>query len=162
MKNWNRCALTLAFAGTIAWSAPGQEAAVPAEFDYVGSYEIVRKVKLRDGEPFEVALKPMIIRVFTDGISIRLYGGGEKGGYTSYEVYRGEGIIEAPDRTAIETVPGIQAKSTVGRLLRQLTLTERKLTIVSHPAVSGVVEVVYGDRRTDQSITDAREGDKWN
>ena len=134
-------------------SARGQEAAVPAEFDYVGTYEIDRKFKVREGEPFNVIMKPMLVRIFTDGISIRIYGGGEDGGYTSYEVYRGEGIIEAPDRTIIETVAGVQAKSMVGGTLKNLTLTKRRLSVVSHPAVSGVIEIIYGKRRSDQELS---------
>lgn len=139
--------ILLAF--SLLMEARAQEMAVPADFEYVGSYEISRKVKLREGDVFDVIMKPLAVRVFTDGISIRIYGGGEEGGYTSYRVYRGEGIIEAPDRTAIETVAGVQAKSMVGGVLRQLTLTERRLSIVSHPAVSGVTEVVYGERSRD-------------
>ena len=129
-----------------------QEAAVPAEFDYVGTYEVKRKVKLREGERFETIMKPFLVRIFTDGITLRLYGGGENGGYTKYELYRGEGIIEAPDRTAIETVAGVQASSMVGGVLRNLTLTQRRMSVVSHPAVSGVVEVIYGKRRTDLDL----------
>lgn len=123
-----------------------QEAAVPAEFKYVGTYLLEKRIKVRGGEVFRVAMKPIEYRIYTDGISIRLYGGGESGGYTRYEVYRSEGILEAPDRSTIETVAGVQAKSTTGGVLRNITLTRRQLMITRHPAVSGVVEIVYAGR----------------
>lgn len=154
--------LSVFLATCFAWfEARGQEAAVPPEFDYVGNYEIDRRIKLREGETFPVVTKPFQVRVYTDGISIRLYGGGEQGGYTSYEVYRGEGIIEAPDRTSLETVAGIQAKSMVGGILRHLTLTERRLSIVAHPAISGVIEIYYGFRRGDMDSEQQQQG-QWN
>lgn len=128
---------------------PAQEAAVPVEYDYMGSYLLEKRVKVRHGEVFEVYMKPIRYRVYTDGISVRLYGGGQSGGYTAYEIYRSEGVIEAPDRSTIETVAGVQARSTTGSILRSITLTRRELMITTHPAVSGVVEVVYAGRVAD-------------
>lgn len=136
--------LVLSLASAVAGWA--QEKAVPVDFDYIGSYLLDKRVKLRDGETFEVPMKKIEYRVYTDGIKIYLYGGAEEVGHTAYEIYRSDGILEAPDKRTIETVAGIQAYSVTGSVLRGLTLTQRGLTMTTQPAVSGVVEVIYASR----------------
>ncbi|NNC88145.1 MAG: hypothetical protein HKN82_06755 [Akkermansiaceae bacterium] len=121
-------------------------AAVPAEFDYVGTYRLVKRVKLRHAEVFPVAIRPVDYRVYTDGITLRLYGSQGDGGHTSFTIYRNDGIVQRHSDSVVETVPGIQAQSLVGQVLRQVCLTELTLTLNKIPALSDVLEVTYGRR----------------
>ena len=122
------------------------EIAVPVEFDYVGTYRLEKRVKMRDGEALPVAMRPIEYRVYTDGISLRFYGGGESGGYTSFSIYRNDGFLVRHSDSFVETVAGVQARSLVGNIMRQTCLTEEKLTITKIPAFSDMVEVTYARR----------------
>ena len=47
----------------------------------------------------------------------------------------------------MEVVPGLQAYSLVGNVLRQLALTEERLVLTKFPSFSDVVEITYANRR---------------
>ena len=128
--------------GAIAEPQP----AVPAEFDYIGTYRLVKRVKVRSDKLLPVMIRPLDFRVYTDGITIRLYGSGESAGYTSFTIYRNDGIVHRHSDAEVETVPGLQAHSLVGHVNRQLCLTEETLKLHKVPAFSDVVEITYGRR----------------
>lgn len=123
-----------------------QDEGLPAGFRFVGNYKVERRVKIREGKPFPVAMEAFLCRVYTDGISVRIYGdeGGE--GYTSFTVYRNDGVMVPTSERTVETMPGVQAKTSVGDVLRHLTLTEDRLVLTKFPALSDLVEVTYANR----------------
>ena len=56
-----------------AWApACAQESEMPLTFKFVGSYELEKRVKMRDGRPFPVAIAGTVYGVYTDGASVRL------------------------------------------------------------------------------------------
>jgi hypothetical protein len=118
---------------------------LPQEFRKIGTYKLSKRVKVRDGEVFPVAINEVIYEVYTDGISVRCYAG-EGDAFTSFEIYRRDGITVSRSRGLVETVPGIQAKTFVGDVFRQLSLTEEKLTLSKFPALSDIVEITYAER----------------
>ena len=130
-------------AGTLP-SARGE--GIPPEFNYVGSYRLVKRVKIRSGKPLRIAIPALEYRVYTDGISLRFYGADESSGFTSFEVYRTDGIFRMRDESLLESVPGVQARSTVGQVLWQVTLTSKTLTLTKFPALSDAVEITYANR----------------
>ena len=128
-------------------AAFSQEESLPAGFRFVGNYRVVKRVKIRDGSPFSVVTKQMNCRVYTDGISVRVYGETEVGGFTSFNIYRNDGIIVETSRVARDVMPGLQASTQVGDVMRQLTLTEERLVLTKFPALSDIVEVTYANRQ---------------
>ena len=124
--------LALALAVLAGSRSAAEDSAIPPEFDYVGSYQLVKRVKVRSGKPFGIAIPALQYRVYTDGISLRFYGEDERNGFTSFEVYRSDGITRLRDESLLENVPGVQARSTVGQVLRQVTLTADSLTLTKH------------------------------
>ncbi len=139
------------FAACILWitPAPGnaEDEALPVGFRFVGNYLFEKRVKIRNGTPFSVASKPYVCRVYTDGITVRLYGEGGSESYTSFTIHRNDGVMVGIGTANVETVPGVQAHTLVGNVLRQLTLTDERLVLTKFPALSDVVEVTYANRR---------------
>jgi hypothetical protein len=123
----------------------GVDRKLPAEFRLVGAYELTKRVKIRDGKTFPVAINAVTYEVYTDGITVRCYvGDGEA--FTSFDIYRRDGITVTRQGGLVETVPGIQAKTFVGDILRQISLTEERLTLSRFPALSDIIEITYATR----------------
>ena len=125
--------------------------ALPEGFRFAGNYRFDKRVKIRDGESLNIPSKPFYCRVYTDGISVRIYGESSKESYTSFTIHRNDGILTGSGSQKMETLPGLQAYSLVGNVLRQLTLTEDRLVVTKFPAFSDVVEVTYANRRISLS-----------
>ena len=51
----------------------------------------------------------------------------------------------------METIPGLQAYSLVGNVLRQLTLTAERMVVTKFLSFSDVIEVTYANRRISLS-----------
>lgn len=126
-------------------SAPGQDGEVPVEFRLIGTYTLAKRIKVRNGEGFPVAINPVDYRLYTDGITVRCYAGGGDA-FTAFEIYRRDGITVSRPGGLVETVPGIQAKTFVGDVLRQMALSEERLTLTKFPALSDIVEITYASR----------------
>lgn len=124
----------------------GQDQDVPAGFRFVGNYRIEKRVKIREGAPLSVAMKPFVYRAYTDGIEVRLYGDQTTEGFSSFTVYRNDGLISRTGPGTMETVPGVHAKTEDGNILRHLTLTDERLVLTKFPALSDAVEVIYANR----------------
>lgn len=134
----------MGFSSAVEKAVPVPEA--PPDFSYVGTYKLVKRVKMRSGKPFEVAIPAMIYQVYSDGISLRFYG--ESGGtsHTSFDIYRSDGVVRERRGNVLENVPGVQARSSAGDVLRQVTLTGRTMTLTKFPAMSDAVEITYATR----------------
>lgn len=156
MKNLYRC-LLVALAVTTS-SVPADvvvtEDSLPTGFRFAGNYRFDKRVKIREGEVFKIQSKAYYCRVYTDGISVRIYGGSSTENYTSFTIHRNDGILTGAGTDTIETRPGLQAYSLIGNVLRQLTLTEERLVLTKFPAFSDVIEVTYANRRI--SLTGGR------
>ncbi|MBJ07139.1 MAG: hypothetical protein CMO40_08520 [Verrucomicrobiaceae bacterium] len=144
------CHLQFVLALSLLFTSPtaaAGEASLPVGFRFVGNYQLEKRIKVRDGKPFQVRSNPFVCRIYTDGIMVRVYGesGGE--GFTSFTIYRNDGVLVGAGTSHMETVPGIQAHSLVGNLSRQLTLTEEQLVLTKFPGLSDVVEITYANRR---------------
>ncbi|MAF21726.1 MAG: hypothetical protein CMP26_03870 [Roseibacillus sp.] len=124
---------------------------LPDGFRFAGNYRFDKRVKIRDGDSLLIPSKPFYCRVYTDGISVRVYGESSKESYTSFTIHRNDGILAGAGSGKMETLPGVQAYSLVGNVLRQLTLTEDRLVLTKFPAFSDVVEITYANRRISLS-----------
>lgn len=91
-----------------------------------------------------IPMKPIAFHVFTDGVSIRVSPEGSEESYTSYEIYRSDGIArQRSESGALEVVPGVQASTSTGGTLRHLRLSKESLTITTFPGVSDQTIVSY-------------------
>ena len=156
MKTNGHCCgvwMVLGLAVLLGFSPSSPADGIPPEFRFVGSYRLVKRVKVRLGKPFKIAIPALEYRVYTDGISLRFYGADENSGFTSFEVYRSDGITRMRDESLLESVPGVQARSTVGQVLRQVTLTADSLTLTKFPALCDAVEITYATRIPDPERT---------
>jgi len=133
--------------GLVPGIGAAQDDSLPKGFRFVGNYRFDKRVKIRDGVPFNVKSKAFFCRVYTDGITVRVYGESASESYTSLTIHRNDGILVGAGTSKMETVPGLQAYSLVGNVLRQLSLTEEQLVLTKFPALSDVVEITYADRR---------------
>lgn len=143
----------------IAFSSAAEKAVpvpeVPAEFSYVGTYRLVKRVKMRAGKSFEVAIPSVAYLVYSDGITLRFYG--EAGGthHTAFDIYRNDGVMRQRKDNVLESVPGVQARSSAGDVLRQVTLTSRTMTLTKFPAMSDAVEITYAARVVETNRLEA-------
>ena len=150
--SWDRASVGAEFGsfsaglGEEVW---GGEFDLPLEFRDVGSYQLSRQVKLKEGRSFPVLVDPMLYRVYTDGVTVRLYGKDSADGFTAFTIYRNDGVMVRTREGIYETVAGVQAHSMVGNVLRQLTLTQRRLTLTKFPALSDLVQITYAERVSD-------------
>ena len=149
MKNGpSKSALAVACSFAIMTGAGAAESeGIPAGFRFVGNYQTEKRIKIREGQRFSVATKPFVCRVYTDGITVRVYGDEGVDGHTAFTIYRNDGIMTGTGSSVVETVPGVQAQTLVGNVMRQLTLTQQRLVLTRFPALSDVVEITYANRR---------------
>jgi len=110
---------------------------VAGEFRHVGDYLLKSRMKLTGDKATPIAIKPMLFRVYTDGVEIRVTAENDPDARSTFEIYRSDGI--GRQRTpggALEVIPGVQALSQGGGLVRHLRLSRESLTITSFPGVS--------------------------
>lgn len=107
---------------------------LPVGFRFIGYYKLNSKVRVENGESMPVVISPLIYRVYSDGIDIRVYckASGEES-FTSYEVYRSDGIGVARRSGEIDVVAGVQGYCTKGEMIRQVSVTRNSLTMVKMP-----------------------------
>jgi len=115
---------------------------LPAGFRLIGNYQLKSKIKVENGKSMPVVISPLAYRVYSDGIDVRVYcqSSGEES-YTSYQIYRSDGVGIAKSSGEIQVVAGVQGKCLKGEMLRQVSLTRNALTMVRMPPRSDRVEV---------------------
>ena len=81
-----------------------------------------------------VVITPLIYRVYSDGIEVRLYchTAGEDS-FIAYQIYRSDGIGVARASGEIDLVAGVQGMSTKGEMVRQISLTRASMTMIKAP-----------------------------
>lgn len=108
-----------------------------AEFKHVGDFLLQSHFKLTGDKVTPVPMKPIAFRVYTDGVRIKVSAEGDDESHTTFEIYRSDGIgRQRSGRGALEVIPGLQATSNTGGVLRHLRLSRESLTITTFPGVS--------------------------
>lgn len=108
-----------------------------AEFKHVGDFLLQAHFKLTGQQVTPIPMKPLAFRVFTDGVHIRVAAEGDDESHTTFDIYRSDGIgRQRQGAGALEVIPGLQATSNVGGILRHLRLSRESMTITTFPGVS--------------------------
>jgi hypothetical protein len=114
------------------------------EFKHVGDFLLQAHFKLTGKQVTPIPMKPIAFRVYTDGIRIRVSAEGEEESHTTFEIYRSDGIgRQRKGSGALEVIPGLQATSNVGGILRHLRLSRESMTITTFPGVSDQTTVSH-------------------
>lgn len=108
-----------------------------AEFRHVGDFLLQSHFKLTGDKISPIPMKPIAFRVYTDGIRIKVAAVDDGESHTTFEIYRSDGIgRQRSGRGALEVIPGLQATSNTGGVLRHLRLSSESMTITTFPGVS--------------------------
>lgn len=135
--------MKLLFAIITAWSLiiPITKA---EEFRHIGDFVVKSRIKVVENKAISTAISPLVLSVFTDGISVRISTAGNTDDASEYKIYRSDGIgRQQGESGALEVLPGVQASSEKGGILRQIRLTERTLTMTSFPGVSNQIIITH-------------------
>ncbi len=107
------------------------------EFRHVGDYLLESHFKVTGSGLTPIPIKSVAFRVFTDGVTIRINLDEDDDAYTTFEIYRSDGIgRQRDDSGALEVIPGIQAYTKSGDTLRHLRLSKESFTLTTFPGVS--------------------------
>lgn len=107
------------------------------EFRHVGDYLLKSHFKLTGSKVTPIPMKPIAFRVYTNGVTVKVSAEGDEDAHTKFEIYRSDGISrQRSGGGAIEIIPGLQAMSKVGGVLRHLRLSGESMTITTFPGVS--------------------------
>lgn len=107
------------------------------EFKHVGNFLLHSHFKLTGDKITPIPMKPLAFRVFTDGVRVKITAEGDDESHTTFEIYRSDGIgRQQTGRGALEVIPGLQATSNTGGILRHLRLSGESMTITTFPGVS--------------------------
>ena len=133
------------------------------DFGSCGDYIIRSQTKITgSGKVIQVPIKPLKISVATDGVTVRLSTGNQADAWSSFTIYRSDGIgrQNAPGGP-LEVVPGVQATSDHGGVHKHLRLTRDSLTLTVFPGVSDQTVITHAVLATpspdEQPATDSRE-----
>lgn len=134
--------------------AEDQPANLPAGYRFIGTYKLNSKIMVERGDAMPVVISPLIYRVFSDGIDVRVYckAAGEES-FTSYGIYRSDGVGVARKSGEIDVVAGVQAYSTQGEMVRQISVTRSSLTMVKMPPRSHRVLITRATAIKNQPAT---------
>ena len=114
------------------------------DFRHVGDFLLQSHFKLTAAKVTPIPMKPIAFRVFTDGVRIRVFAEGDEESHTTFEIYRSDGIgRQRHGSGALEVIPGLQATSQTGGVLRHLRLSRESLTLTTFPGVSDQTIVSY-------------------
>jgi hypothetical protein len=132
-------------------------------FESFGEYEIRSQLKITgSGKVVKVPIKPLKLSVLSDGVTIRLSTAGKSDAWSTFTIYRSDGI--GRQNTAggpLEVVPGVQASSDQRGVLKHLRLTRDTLTLTVFPGVSDqtvVTHAVLASPPADEPAADSRKG----
>lgn len=114
------------------------------EFRHIGDFIIKSRLKITSGQVLPVAIKPLKLSAYTDGISVRISTSEDSDSASDYLIYRSDGIGRQKSAGgALEVVPGVQATSEQSGVFRQLRLTQDSLTITTFPGVSDQIVITH-------------------
>ena len=119
-------------------------AAAAGEFRHVGDFLLQSHFKLTGDKITPIPMKPIAFRVFTDGVRIRIAAEGDEESHTTFDIYRSDGIgRQRSGGGALEVIPGLQASSHTGGVLRHLRISAESMTLTTFPGVSDQTIVSY-------------------
>lgn len=115
------------------------------EFDPVGEFVIRSQTKITGtGKAVQVPIKPLKLSVSTDGVTIRLASGTQNDAWSTFTIYRSDGIgRQNVPGGPLEVVPGVQATSDHGGVHKHLRLTRDTLTLTVFPGVSDQTVITH-------------------
>jgi hypothetical protein len=106
-------------------------------FKHVGDFLLQSHFKLTGQQLTPIPMKPIAFRVFSDGVRIRVTAENDDSAHTTFEIYRSDGIgRQRQSAGALEVIPGLQAMSNIGGVVRHLRLSRESMTITTFPGVS--------------------------
>jgi len=106
-------------------------------YQHVGDFLLQSHFKLTGDKITPIPMKPIAFRVYTDGVHIKVAADGDEESHTTFEIYRADGIgRQRAGRGALEVIPGLQAITRTGGILRHLRLSRESMTITTFPGVS--------------------------
>lgn len=115
-----------------------------SDFKHVGDYLLKAHYKLTGDVMTPIPMKPIAFSVSTNGISVRVSAEGDDESYSTFEIYRSDGISrQRTSGGAIEIIPGIQAISRTDGIVRHLRLCAESMTITTFPGISNQTIVSY-------------------
>lgn len=127
------------------------------EFRHVGDYLLQAHYKLTGAEMTPIPMKTMAFHVYTDGITVRISAEGQDDAYMSYDIYRSDGIgRQRSGSGALEVIPGIQASTSTGGILRHLRISRESFTITTFPGVSDQTIVSHAVAATPKDADTAK------
>lgn len=134
-------ATVAAFVLSLACGAQAEEGG----FDPMGEFVIRSQTKITGkGKAIQVPIKPLKLSVSTDGVTIRLATGKQTDAWSSFTIYRSDGIgRQNVPGGPLEVVPGVQATSDHGGVHKHLRLTRDSLTLTVFPGVSDQTLVTH-------------------
>ncbi len=133
------------------------------DFGSFGEYVIRSQTKFTGkGKVIQVPIKPLKLSVSTDGVTVRLSTGKQEDAWSSFTIYRSDGIGQQNvPGGPLEVVPGVQATSDHGGVHKHLRLTRDSLTLTVFPGVSDQTVITHAVLSTpspdEQPATDSRE-----
>ena len=107
---------------------------LPDGYRFIGNYKLNSKMMVERGDTMPVTISPLLYSVYSDGIAVRVYciAAGDES-YSTYDIYRSDGVGVARKSGEIDIVAGVQGFSTKGDMVRQISVTRKSLTLVKMP-----------------------------
>lgn len=107
---------------------------LPETFRHIGHYQLKSKLRVERGDVAPVVISPLNYEVYSDGIDLRLYCrvAGEDT-YTTFQIYRSDGIGLSRSSGEIDLIAGVQALNTSAEMVRQISITRNSFTMVKMP-----------------------------
>lgn len=131
-------------------------------FESFGEYEIRSQMKITgNGKVVQVPIKPLKLSVTSDGVSIRVATAGKSDAFSTFTIYRSDGIgRQNTPGGPLEVVPGVQATSDHRGVHKHLRLTRDTLTLTVFPGVSDQTVVTHAvlSSPADEPAADPRKG----
>jgi len=126
---------------------------LPVGFRLIGSYQLKSKMKVENGKAMPVLISALSYQVYSDGVDVRVYcnTSGEES-FTSYQIYRSDGVGIVKSSGEIEMVAGVQAVCKKGEMFRQLSVTRNSLTLVKMPPRSHRVIITRAISSSTKSV----------
>jgi hypothetical protein len=115
------------------------------DFDTFGDYVIRSQTKITgNGKVVRIPIKPLKLSVSTDGVTIRLTTDARSDAWSTFTIYRSDGIgQQSAPGGPLEVVPGVQATSDHGGVHKHLRLTRDSLTLTVFPGVSDQTVITH-------------------
>jgi hypothetical protein len=113
-------------------------------FEFIGKYRIRSRLKITDDKVTRVTIKPMVLSVTSNGLTVRVSSQGNEEAVSKFDIYRSDGIGRQHDRSGVlEVIPGIQGSSSRDGVLRHIRITREGLTITQFAGVSNQTVITH-------------------